>query len=213
MTNQLSAWYLQDNCPNLRRFFTMGKIRLNNALGEVDGKVGELAFVHCADGRMLVRKAPVRTAAFTASELRNQSRFTLAIAYLKGLKANPAAYAVYKQAAKIRRKRACDLAVADFLNPPVINDVDLSLYTGKVGQGIQIEAVDKFEVKDVAVTITQADGVLLEQGAAVLEESTAKWHYATQALVSAGQTVVIQVTASDHAGHAVTKTFHQPLVA
>jgi hypothetical protein len=191
----------------------MGKVRLNNSLGEVDGKVGELAFVHCADGRTLVRKAPVRTAAFTAAELRNQSRFALAVAYLKGLKANPAAYAVYKQAAKIRRKRACDLAVADFLNPPVINDVDLSLYTGKVGQSIWIEAVDKFEVKGVAVTISQGDGVLTEQGAALLEEGTTKWHYATQVLVPPGQTVVVNVMASDHASHAVTKTFHQPLIS
>src|ERR1019366_8950514 len=65
-------------------------------------------------GRTLVRKAPVRTAAFTVSELRNQSRFALAVAFAKGLQADLAAYAVYKQAAKIQRSRACDLAVADF---------------------------------------------------------------------------------------------------
>jgi hypothetical protein len=70
----------------------MGRIRLNNALGTVEGKVGELAFAHFPDGRILVRKAPVRTAKFTAAELRNQSRFALGVAFLKALKANPAAY-------------------------------------------------------------------------------------------------------------------------
>jgi hypothetical protein len=36
----------------------------------------------------------------------------LAIAYLRALKANPEAYAIYKQAAQIQRKRACDLTLA-----------------------------------------------------------------------------------------------------
>lgn len=87
----------------------MGKIRANNALGTVQGKIGELAFAHRQDGEILVRRAPVRTEPFTEAELKNQNRFARAVLFVKGLKANPDAYAVYKRAAQVRRKRACDL--------------------------------------------------------------------------------------------------------
>src|SRR5512133_1306634 len=101
----------------------MGKIRANNALGTVQGKIGELAFAHRQDGEILVRKAPVRMEPFTDNELKNQSRFARAVLFTRAAKANPALYAVYKQAAKILRQRACDLAMADFLSPPVIQNV------------------------------------------------------------------------------------------
>ena len=191
----------------------MAKVRPNHSVGTINGKLGKLVFVHCEDGRILVRQAPLRRAEFTPPELRNQSHFRSAIGYLRGLKANPAAYAVYKRSAQLRRKRACDLAISDFLRPPEITDVDLGNYSGGQGQTIRIQAVDQFEVRAVSIAITEMDGSLLEQGTAVLPEGESTWLYATQTAVPPGQTVLVHVTATDWAGNAASKTLYQALVA
>ena len=147
----------------------MGKVNPNNAVGIIEGRVGDLIFVRCGDGRIIVRHRPVRTAPFTAGEIASQRHFGRAVAYMKNLPGQPAEHALYKQAGRISRTRACDLAMADFLNPPVINDINLSGYTGKAGETISVAAVDDFEVVTVCLTVTELNGTLMEHGAAVLE--------------------------------------------
>jgi hypothetical protein len=190
----------------------MGKVNPNNAVGIIEGRVGDLIFVKYADGRMIVRHRPVREAPFTAGEVASQSHFGKAVVYMKNLPAQPAQQAVYKQAARSSRKRACDLAVADFLNPPVINDIDLSSYTGKTGETISVVAIDDFEVATVCLTLTELNETLIEHGAAVLEPSSSKWLYQAQVSVSSGQTLILHVTAVDRAGNSVTKTVHHALI-
>ena len=132
---------------------------------------------------------------------------------MQKLKAEPEAYAVYQTAARLKGKRACDLAKADCSHPPVINELDLSGYTGQPAEAIHIQAIDDFEVRSVRVTIAQLDGALLEDGAAVLDRTSGSWRYLTQVAVPAGQTLMVHITASDQAGNEVTKTFHHALVA
>src|SRR5262249_4260028 len=134
----------------------MGKIIQSIPLGNIEGKLGDLVFVHCADGRILVRRAPAPRTEFTAAELRTQSGFRLAVAYVRKLKANPEAYAAYKSLARELRKRACDVAISDFLNPPDITDVDLAQYSGRAGEKLFIQAIDRTEVRSVTVTITDS---------------------------------------------------------
>jgi hypothetical protein len=132
------------------------------------------------------------------------------------VKADAARYAPYQQAAKAARKRACDLAIADFLNPPEINDVDLSGYTGKAGEKIRVKAIDDFEVQSVSVTISQLDGQELESGNALAQPSVkgepADWVYQTQAAV-APQTVAVRVTVEDRAGNRTNKLVHHCVTA
>ena len=138
----------------------MGTVRANNALTVVQGKVGELSFAHYQDGRIIVRKTPGTKTRFTAGQFEQQSRFARAVLFLKAIKGNPVAYAAYKNQALIRRKRACDLAIADFLSQPIIQDVDLTSYTGAASEPIRIEAFDSFAVKEVSVVLTSADGTV-----------------------------------------------------
>jgi dTDP-4-dehydrorhamnose reductase len=58
-------------------------------------------------------------------------------------------------------------------------DVDLTGYTGQVGQKIRIRVTDDFAVKSVVVTIHNADGTLQEEGDAALEENQLDWIYTT----------------------------------
>ena len=191
----------------------MGKLFSNKSVGDLQGKVGNLVFVHRADGVVIVRRSPVRQADWTPPQKASQGRFAQASLYRKRLKQQPEEYAPYVAVAKLTHKRACDLVMADFLNPPEVKDVDLSSYTGKIGEPIRVEAVDDFGVNRVGADISKLDGTLLEQGAAVMDDATGKWVYLTQTAVSPGQTVVIRVTASDRPGNVVTKTLYHALVA
>jgi hypothetical protein len=60
----------------------------------------------------------------------------------KRLKSAPDLYAPYKLQAQIVPRRACELAIADFLNPPVVDDIDVSKYAGAPGQLILVQASD-----------------------------------------------------------------------
>src|ERR1019366_3669425 len=95
---------------------------------------------------------------------------------------------------------------------PVINDVDLSGYSGNAGELIRIEAVDDFGLTSVMLTIAELDGSLVEYGAAVLEPSSSKWLYQAQVTVRFGQTLILHVTAVDHPANSVTKTVHHALI-
>jgi hypothetical protein len=68
---------------------------------------------------------------------------------------------------------------------------------------IGVRARDNFEVLGVKVRIKDLAGNVLEEGAAVVEE--AHWVYTAGLEVPAGQTVVIEATATDHAGHSASK--------
>ena len=91
---------------------------------------------------------------------------------------------------------AYDVAVADFLNAPYINGIDVSHYTGQVNSYIQVRAVEDFEVKEVTVTIQNSDGTEVESGVAVQQDGGIWWRYtATTANESlAGDKIVIRVS-------------------
>ena len=95
------------------------------------------------------------------------------------------------------------LSIADFLHAPAVEQIDLSGYTGQAGETIRITASDDFEVTGVAVSITDAGGTVLEQGAATASDGV--WDYITKAALPAGQQVSIEVTATDRPGHKTTK--------
>jgi len=97
------------------------------------------------------------------------------------------------------------LTIADFFHEPAVDEIDLSAYTGQAGEKISIRAHDDFELDGLAVVIRKADGTALEQGPAALGTDSV-WAYTTTAALPAGQTVMIEVTATDRPRHKTTKT-------
>jgi hypothetical protein len=87
-----------------------------------------------------------------------------------------------------------------------VDEIDLSDYTGQIGGAIHIRAHDDFKLKDVRVVIRDTGGVVLEQGAANDSTPDGSWTYTATANVPAGQTVAIEVTATDLPGNKGTKT-------
>jgi hypothetical protein len=138
----------------------------------------------------------------------SRARFRIAVAYVRSVRQQPHVYAIYKTAAQIKRKRPCDLALADCLNPPQIGDVELSAYTGQPGQLISIEAFDDFEVASVRVVIRDLNGTVLEEGdAAPKPTPKSHWEYTSTAEVPAGKTVSVEIRAVDRPGNRTSKTF------
>jgi hypothetical protein len=189
---------------------SMPILKTNPAAGALRGKVGRLVYVHRADGVIVVRELAEAETEPSPAQCSERNRFARATYYLKTLKAAPELYAPYKLAARIQRKRGCDLAMADALNPPVIRDVDLSAYTGRPGEIIRGCASDDFEVTSVSIVIRTLFGVLIEQGPATLEPSSGAWSYLTQGSAPTGATVAVTATALDRPGNTALVTFHHP---
>jgi hypothetical protein len=184
----------------------MAHVIQNPLSGNIAGKIGGLVFVHRSDGRTVVRRAPPIPTTFSAPQLKDQRRFAQAVAYFKRVKTNPELYANYQQLARETHRRACDLAIADFLNAPEITQIDLSGFRGEPGDRVLIHTSDQTGVQSVQVAITNVNGTLLEQGVAALEAAPGLWRYTIQSPVEPDQIVLIQVTAADLAGNSTSTT-------
>jgi hypothetical protein len=66
------------------------------------------------------------------------------------------------------------------MHAPDIKAVDVSRYTGKVGDTIEVEATDDFRVSVVKVAIYNADGSIVESGD-TQQVNEAKWLYTATA--------------------------------
>ena len=64
---------------------------------------------------------------------------------------------------------AFNVAIADYLNPPVVRRIDISNYRGKIGDKIYFIILDDISVQSVKVALHQSGGTLIEQGEAVKE--------------------------------------------
>ena len=99
------------------------------------------------------------------------------------------------------------LMVADFLNPPVIDEIDLGCYDGQAGSIIQIRATDDFEVSCVEVLICSASGDRIEAGpAARRSRNSACWVYKATTSVTPGISVRVEATAMDRPGNRASCT-------
>jgi hypothetical protein len=183
----------------------MAKVKLNPFLEGIHGKVGELVFKRYADEVIVARAPDTGDAPPTEAQAAQRERFRLAVLYGKAVVADPETKALYETAARAKGMPVFALAVGDFLHGPAVDEIDLSAYTGQAGQKIGIRAHDDFELTGVAVVIRKADGAVLEQGLAT-QGSDSIWAYTTTAALPAGQTVMIEVTATDRPGHKTTKS-------
>ncbi len=184
----------------------MAKVKLNPVIEGIHGKVGEMVF-KTFNGQEISTRMPDRTGIeFTEEQLAQQQKFRLAAVYGKAALADAQTKQVYTDVAARRGVPVFAMTVADFLNPPVVDEIDLSAYTGKIGETISIRASDDVEVKGVTVSIRDTGGTLVEQGAATLTAGSGTWKYTTTVNVAQGQNVVIEVSATDRPGHKATRS-------
>ena len=141
----------------------------------LSGKIGDLLVFKQVDGKTIVSKAPRKSNTETEKQKQHRAKFQEAIIYSKAVMQDPLQKEEYTKEAKARNLKANNIAVADFLKAPRIEEINLSEYTGKKNDIIKIKAFDDFKVKAVTVKIQNADGTLVEEGNAV--ESGLYWIY------------------------------------
>src|SRR5579871_6167053 len=178
----------------------MAKSISNATAGKLKGKIGDLVFYEL-NGKPCVRSVPRREDPPTSREKGNQSRFGAASKFGHATLRDPTQKARYSAAAAKTGSTAYNVAVSDFMHPPVITELDLTGYTGRAGQLIRIRVEEK-KIGAVAVNVVIADHTqsVLEEGAARVEEDGVTWWYAAQQDIAPDQSLLITVTAKDQPG-------------
>jgi hypothetical protein len=164
----------------------MAKSVPNPSTGNLKGRIGKLVYYEL-HGKPCVRSVPDRKEPPTSAEKNNQNRFRAASKFAHFTLSDPKQKARYLEAGAKTGSSAYNVAVSDFMHAPVITEVDLTGYTGRAGQSIRILAEERM-IGAMAVNVVIADQskVLLEQGAAKVEDNGLTWSYAAQTGYAAG---------------------------
>lgn len=184
----------------------MAKVKLNPVLESIRGKVGDLVFRRYND-EMVVSKMPDRSGVVpTPGQVAQQDQFRLAVLYGKAVLADEDLRIIYDDVAARKGEPMFALTVGDFLNAPAIHEIDMSSFSGAIGDVINIRATDDIEVQGVSVAIRDQEGEVLEEGPAVWTPASATWQYTATTALAQGQSVSIDVSATDRPGHKTNKS-------
>ena len=181
----------------------MARVKKNVLTQGLSGKLGKQLVFRQVGERTIVASLPGPwVKPFTEPQQVHHQQFKEAIKYAKSVIADPEKKAGYKAAA-INGMSAFNFAVSDYMNLPVILELDLSGYTGEIGSSIRIKAIDNFKVVSVSVSIFKADDTLVETGQAIRSSNGLDWFYtsAYQNTEMKGGKIVATVT--DTPGHCV----------
>lgn len=171
----------------------------------LSGKIGDLIVFRNRNGKTIVASKPKeRTGELSELQKEHHKLFQQAVIYAKSALTNPETKQAYKDAAD-EGESAYNVAVADFMNAPDIEEIDLSKYTGKSGDIITITVTDDFMVQEVSVSILNADGTEVEHGLAQSTLGGLQWHYTATAANSSLEGDKIVIRASDLPGNTVEK--------
>jgi hypothetical protein len=185
----------------------MAKIVNNLVLHGISGMIGkQLVIRKLKGGEYVLSSAPAGTEGqeATPKQKQHQEHFRKAVLYAKAAKNKPE----YLALAKARGVSSFNVATADFFHPPEILDIDVSAYTGAVGESITIKAVDDVKVTTVGVLIADDNNTLIEKGqASVSPQDPHVWVYTTTA-VSPAPTVKVIIDVADLAGQITEQVKH-----
>jgi len=153
----------------------MAKVGKNIVTTGMTGKMGDLIVFRLSGGQTIVATKPFKShVELTQAQKVQQRKFQHAVLYGKSIFSNPALKAQY-QAKANEKESAYNVAVADFLNAPDIDEIDVSNYTGQAGSTIRVSVTDDFMVTGVQVEIYTDDGELVETGDAVQDANLSDW--------------------------------------
>lgn len=177
----------------------MAKVRRNTVITGMSGTISHDHYARTTrDGRTIISLKPdFSNRQFSEAQLRTQNRIKQAAAYAKAAcKENP----IYAMKAEGTAKNAYNLALADWMNPPVIRSMDAYL-----GDVVRMSATDDVQVTRVIITVLDPGGQPLEQGDAELKLGI-WWEYQPT------QQGRIRVEACDLAGNVVQREFDDPWI-
>ncbi len=180
----------------------MAKSKNNVITHGLSGLIGDLLVFRQRANKTIVADRPKPfSKPPTVVQLGIQDRFKKAALYAKTAILDPLVKAAY-QAAALLGQSAYNRAFKDYqLAPEFDEEVNLSNYTGAIGDEISVSVIDDFRVSGVKVQIMKPDASLLEEGDAVQSVNGLDWIYTATAVNAdvPGSTIIF--TASDLPGN------------
>ena len=165
----------------------------------LSGKVGDIIVFSQRGGKTIVSKAPKqRKGEPSEKQKAHTQKFQQAVIYGKSALADPTLKAIYESGANTDKSiSAYNVAVADMLSAPKIEEINLSTYNGEIGDTITVRVTDDFQVVAVSISIENADGTLVEKGNALPAPNGLDWIYTATAKNSDLSGDKITILASD----------------
>jgi hypothetical protein len=182
-------------------------MKLNDILFDgASGKFGHL-FFRTVRGQVYLSTKPITPQSGKKRKPNAQmNRFRLASKYASAQMRNELSKAEYETGINRKKSTAYLVALTDYLNAPVVHDLDTRMYTGNKGDTIRIRAEDDFMVIGVKVAFISGCGEMLEEGEATpVPERLHHWKYKVQSQHGNQPGTIIRATAYDKPGNATTK--------
>ena len=180
----------------------MAQATLNPVLLRLRGKVGDLIFKNVNGKTVVACKAAMPAYPETERQRATRQNFRKGIIYGKTVMSDPSMRPVYAEAAKRRGEPIYSVMISDFMNPPVVDEIDLSRYNGGAGNEIMVRASDDFGVIGVEVRVLNTDGEEIEKGAAVQSvPNSGAWVYTATVSIPPGGPVRVEAIAKDRPGN------------
>lgn len=185
----------------------MAFINNNLFLLGATGMVGSQMVFRIRKGKIILSKRPQLPKQRTDAQIKHAMRFKEATIYAKAALTDEETYKAYREKAQNSEDAltAYNVAVADYLNLPVIKTVNLDGYSGQPGEEIIVSATDDFQVKEVMVEIRQSDHTLVEKGTTIADANGLNWKYTTQSVNGLLAGSIITVRVSDRPGNVTVK--------
>lgn len=179
----------------------MSKVKNNIVTQGLSGKLGNmLVFRQRGDQTIVATKPAESNKEFTAAQKAHHTKFQKAIIYGKAAIADASIRGEYEKGAN-ENQSAYNIAVADYMNAPKIENIDISGYSGNINELIFVTVVDDFKVEEVKVSIKNADGTMVESGFALATVNPSIWSYVTKQVNSSTLGDQIIIEASDIPGN------------
>jgi hypothetical protein len=154
----------------------MAKFKYNPITHGLSGNFADLMIFIQRHGKTFLGKIPARSGKVSPDQEAIRVKFNQAAKYAKSCIKNPDTKALYAQKAG-GGVTPFNLAFADFFTPPVVDNILTNGYTGVVGSRVEVQATDDTKVTGVHVSLSAANGTLIEEGAAVQDADTDQWVY------------------------------------
>ena len=176
----------------------MTKARLHPALLEFTGAMGDMVFKRRGNKVYVCIKSQ-GTSNPSEAQLAQRKVFKKAINHAKGALADEATRAFYEALAEGKQDtNAHALCIGDYLNAPIIDELDLAKYRGNVGDRILINTSDDVGVIEVNVELVKSDGTHIENGKAVeIGAGSGEWEYVATVPVPLGTDIFVEAEAFD----------------
>jgi hypothetical protein len=180
----------------------MARSKFNVLTHGLSGLVGDMLVFRQKAGKTFVSGRPKPTTKpLKAVSLAIRDRFKRAATYAASVMANLSLKDEYQLTAKPGQS-AYNMAFSDYQKAPEIyEDINLAVYTGAIGEEIEISVMDDFRVVSVHIQIKAPAGTVLEEGEAVQSANGLDWVYTTTAENTTLPGSKIIFTASDLPGN------------